>query len=283
FKIEFSLAEIFTNSTLSEMAKIVTRELDSRLPALHSTIEKAPREAETPLSFGQQRLWFLDRLEPGSAFYNLSPTLTLEGSLDFAAMEKSFAEVIRRHESLRTILPAIDGRPRQVVTSAPPFSLPYADLSDLQDSEKERTAYEFVSSHAVQPFDLSNGPLFNVKLLRLRETEHWIVVTMHHIVGDGWSIGILVREIAAIYEGLVSVRPVNLPEPSIQYVDFARWQRSRITGEVLEHLLDYWRSALKDAPHALELATDHPRPKIQTYRGQSVTFNFKPGLAEKLN
>ncbi|HVR97061.1 MAG TPA: amino acid adenylation domain-containing protein, partial [Thermoanaerobaculia bacterium] len=252
--VELPLRRLFGARTLAELARAVRE--DRR--GLQAPIVPVPREGDLPLSFAQQRLWFLDQLEPGSPAYNLPLAVRLTGELPAGLLERIFAEVVRRHEPLRTTFASRDGRAVQVI--APPrVELPVLDLSLVSESEALRLARE----EAQRPFNLQSGPLLRLALIRLSGREHILLLTMHHIVSDGWSMGVLLREIAALQAGRA------LPDLAVQYADFAVWQRRWLEGEALEAQLEYWRRQLGGAPQALELPTDRPRPAVQTFRGAS--------------
>ena len=193
-------------------------------------IKPAARDGDLPLSFAQQRLWFLDQLEPGSPFYNTFTVVRLTGPLDVAVLKRSLSEVVRRHEVLRTRFPAVGGHLRQVIEPARPLSLPVADLSGLPVAEREATAQRQAMAEARRPFDLAHGPLLRVGLLRLATREQILALTMHHIISDGWSAAIFIQEVAALYEAFSAGRPSPLPELPIQYADFAVWQREWLQG-----------------------------------------------------
>src|SRR6476659_5354896 len=199
------------------------------------------RRSEEPLqlSFAQQRLWFLDQWEPGSSTYNLTTAVRLTGRLDFAAFERSINEILRRHEALRTTFAAVDGQPVQVIASPKPFALPVRSLQHLPENEREAEARRLVNDERSKSFDLVKGPLFRPTLLQLGEAEHVLLLTMHHIVSDGWSMGILSRELTDLYAAFSAGQPSPLPELSIQYGDFAKWQREWLQGKVLERQLSY--------------------------------------------
>ncbi|MFP2913043.1 non-ribosomal peptide synthetase, partial [Pyxidicoccus sp. 3LFB2] len=233
-----------------------------------------------PLSFAQQRLWFLDQLEPGSAFYNVPSVVKLTGHLDADALARSIQELARRHESLRTTFRAKASGPAQVISDEPVTDSREADLSHLPVPEREAEARRRVEEDSRRPFDLERGPLLRTTLLKLSEQEHVLVLVMHHIVSDGWSMSILVREVAALYEAYAQGREPRLPELPVQYADYAVWQREWLKGEVLEGQLDYWRKQLEGAPRALELPTDKPRPAVQRFHGKVKTFRWSRKLAD---
>src|SRR5215207_7103671 len=216
-----------------------------------------------PLSYAQQRLWFLDQLEPGSITYNMPVAARLSGELDARALEAALNEIVRRHEVLRTTFVTSDGQPRQVISPALDLPLPLTDLSHLEEEEREEQVRRLALGEAQRPFDLSAGPLLRAELLRLSSEEHVLLFTMHHIVSDGWSIGVLVREVAALYEAFTKGEESPLAELPVQYADYAAWQREHLRGEVLERQLSYWRGQLADVPAVLELPTDRPRPAVQ--------------------
>jgi pristinamycin I synthase-3/4 len=243
-----------------------------------------PREGggPVPLSFAQERLWFIDRLEPGSATYNILAAWRLAGVLDGAALERSLGEIVRRHQALRTVFAEADGSPVQVVASFGDFTLPVEDLSGLGEAEREAAVVRRAGEEAARPFDLSAGPLFRAALLRLGAEEHVLLLSQHHIVSDGWSMGVLFRELSALYEAYREGRESPLPELALQYADYAVWQREQLAGEALERHLSYWREQLAGAPELLELPTDHPRPAVQTYRGTAIPVELSLELLERL-
>jgi non-ribosomal peptide synthetase component F len=243
-----------------------------------------PREGggPAPLSFAQERLWFIDRFEPGSATYNLPSAQRLTGALDEAVLERALGEIVRRHEALRTTFVEADGSPVQVIAPFAGFALPVEDLSGLGEADREAAVRRRAEEEALRAFDLAAGPLFRAVLLRLGAEDHVLLLGMHHIVSDGWSMGVLNRELSALYEAYREGRESPLPELGLQYADYAVWQREQLAGEVLERQLSYWRKRLTGAPELLELPTDRPRPAVQTYRGASVPVEISPELLERL-
>jgi len=217
-------------------------------------------------SFSQQGLWFLEQLVSDNPFYNMPVHLRLRGSLDVAALERTLGEIVRRHEILRTAFVALDGQPFQVVTPAQNLTLPVIALRELPGSEQEAELQRLAAEEAKRTFNLTRGPLLRAKLLCLDEKEHVLLVTMHHIISDGWSLGIIFRELAALYEAFSSKKPSPLTELPIQYADYAIWQRRCLEGDVLEAQLAYWKNHLANIP-VLELPTDRPRPAVQTFQG----------------
>jgi len=239
-----------------------------------------------PVSFAQQRLWFLDQLDPGNPAYNLPHRLWLTGPLNVTVLESSLSEIVRRHEALRTTFIAEEGRPAQVITptivAGGALSLAVVDLSQLPEAEREAELWRLAAEAAQHRFDLARGPLLRVALLRWDEEEHMLLLTIHHIVFDLWSLGVFMRELAALYEAFSSGKPSPLPELPIQYADFASWQRQWLRGETLENLLSYWKRQLDGAPAFLALPTDHPRPPIQSFRGAAQHFRLSSALSEAL-
>lgn len=235
-----------------------------------------------PLSFSQQRMWFLDRLEGGSPFYNMPAALRLNGPLDVLALERCFNEIIRRHETLRTVFQEIEGEPMQVILPEVVLSFSVLDLSGRSSVEQETKLSEFVQEEAQRPFDLSRGPLLRLNLLRFSEDEHVLLIVMHHIISDGWSIGIFIRETATLYEAFTAGKPSPLPELHIHYADFAVWQREWLRGEQLERQLDYWRQQLSGVPNMLALPTDRPRLPVQTFHGAEHRLILSKELGEEL-
>jgi len=233
-----------------------------------------------PPSFAQQRLWFLDQLDPHNPFYNIPMAVRLKGSLNVPALGQAFSEIIRRHEVIRATFAEIDGQLAQIIRPVQSLELVAEDLSQM--SEKEAEVEHRLSEEARQPFDLSRGPLLRVKLLQLSEDEYVLSVTMHHIISDGWSMRLLVREISTLYEAFSNRRPSPLPELPIQYTDFAQWQRDWLRGEILENHIAYWRRQLDDLQPVFELPTDRQRPLAQSYRGGQVSFALTPEISNGL-
>ncbi|MEQ8997811.1 MAG: amino acid adenylation domain-containing protein [Coleofasciculus sp. B1-GNL1-01] len=245
-------------------------------------IQPVSREGNLPLSFAQQRLWFLDQMEPGNPLYNIPRAVRLEGSLNVAALEQSFNEIVRRHEALRTTFKTVDGQPVQVIAPTPRLTLPILDWRQLRDDEREAEVLRLADEERERPFDLDKDPLLRITLVRLDEAEYVALLTMHHIVSDAWSTGILIRELSTLYEAFSTGQPSPLPELPIQYADFAAWQRQWLQGEVLDNQLSYWRQQLKGAPPILELPTDRTRPAVQTFRGTTQSFIIPQALTEAL-
>ena len=231
--------------------------------------------AGLPASFAQDRLWFLDQLEPGTAAYNLVRAFRISGPLNVNALTSAIGAVIERHESLRTIFESVDGEARQVVLSDVDVQVPILNLADLPESEREREALRIASEEGKRPFDLTRGPLLRTVLLQVSRDQYILVLAMHHIITDGWSISILFRELAHCYEAYASGREPELPELPIQYVEYAQWQREYITGEVLAKQVQYWKNKLAGAETILDLPTDRPRPTTHSWHGATEELIFE--------
>jgi amino acid adenylation domain-containing protein len=256
--------------------------LDAKRTRLKALME---RQAEHPqmreLSFGQERLWFLDQLQPDSPFYNMTEAVRMEGRLNVPALEQTFGEMTRRHESLRTTFQVQGRRPVQVIAPPQPFRLPVVDLTTLPPDQRGGEALRLIAEEFDRPFDLSLGPLFRLTLLKLGEQDHVLVNVMHHIISDGWSMGIFGQEVSALYTAFAVGRPSPLPDLPIQYADFAQWQREWLKGDVLEGQLAYWKEQLTGVP-VLQLPTDFARPVLQSHRGAAVAIQLTPALTQGL-
>ena len=282
FQVELPLRHVFEAPTVATLAERVeiARRAGAGLEA--PPVRRVPRDRNLPLSFAQQRLWFLDQLVPASAFYNIPESVRLYGPLDVAALERSLNEIARRHEILRTTFILSGDEPVQKIGDWQRFALTVTSLEHLPLPERETEALRLVREEARHPFDLARGPLFRVRLLRLSGQDHVMVLVLHHIVSDDWSSRVLVREVSILYEAFRAGRPSPLSDLSVQYADFACWQREWLRGEVLQSHLDYWRGQLEGAPPELELATDRPRPAVQTFDGAYETMRLPPELSEKV-
>ncbi|HEY0079187.1 MAG TPA: amino acid adenylation domain-containing protein [Pyrinomonadaceae bacterium] len=282
FRVELPVRRVFEHPTLAGLAANVENALkDEQRGFEPPPLQPVSRVEPLPLSFAQQRLWFLSQLEPESAAYNIPLAVLLSGQLNVAALEETFNEIIRRHETLRTTFAVVDGEPVQVIEPAAPLSLTVVDLSGLTNEEREARARSIAAGEAERAFDLSREVL-RIKLVRLAEDRHLVLLTMHHIITDGWSMSVLVREVAALYNALANGEESPLAELQIQYADFAHWQRAWLTGEVLETQLAYWREKLEGAPAGLELLTDRPRPPVQTFNGADEQFEIPASLTASL-
>ncbi|MET0397470.1 MAG: amino acid adenylation domain-containing protein, partial [Longimicrobiaceae bacterium] len=259
--VELPLRALFEAPTVAGLARRVEAMRAAAIPLDGAPpLAPVPRDGRPlPLSFAQQRLWLVDRLEPGSIAYNMPLAARLRGALDARALERALAEVARRHESLRTVFDGAGADPVQVVLPAAPVPLPVADLAGLPAAAREAEALRLAAEEVRRPFDLRAGPLLRVRLLRLAPGEHVLVLAVHHAVADGWSMGVLFRELSALYGAHLAGAPSPLPELPVQYADFAAWQRAWLAGGVLEGQLAWWRERLAGAPPLLEIPTDHAR------------------------
>ena len=243
-------------------------------------IVPVPRNINLPLSFAQARLWFLYHLEGATATYNMTGALELSGSLNIDALKQAIGEILHRHEVLRSSFQQVDGIPEQVIDLNPSWTLPLVDLQEVNEPEAE--AQRLAILEAQTPFDLSQSPLLRVTLLRLHPQKHVLLINMHHIASDGWSIGIFRRELSVLYAAFCMGERSPLPNLPIQYADFAVWQRQWLSGHILTAQLDYWKQQLAGAPPLLELPTDRPRPAIQTFRGDTQRFQIDGKLTSQL-
>ncbi|HSK75058.1 MAG TPA: amino acid adenylation domain-containing protein, partial [Thermoanaerobaculia bacterium] len=244
--------------------------------------ERAARPRQFPLSFAQQRLWFIEQLEPGNAAYHVWQALRVHGPLDPGLLTGTLREIVRRHQTLRTTFEMTDDQPVQVVAPTGEPALLVADFRGVPEERREEEARRVGQAALQVPFDLAHGPLLRLFALRIEDGEVLLYMAMHHIISDGWSLGVWIEELAAIYGALAAGRPSPLPPLPLQYGDFAQWQRQRLAGERLESLIGWWRDRLAGAPAVLELPTDRPRPAVQSFRGSSVSFALPRELHERL-
>ncbi|HYN21335.1 MAG TPA: amino acid adenylation domain-containing protein, partial [Thermoanaerobaculia bacterium] len=275
--IEVPLRVLFEAPTVRGLALAVA--LNGTEGVAAPPILPVPRTRELPLSFAQERLWFLDQLVPGSSAYNLPLALGLRGALDRAAFAASLAALVERHEALRTTFADHAGRPVQEIAAPRPFGLPFVDLVGLAPASRDGESLRLVTEEASRPFDLARGPVFRTALLRLEEKRFLALLTLHHITADGWSLGILVRELGMLYPAFLQGRRPALPDLPVQYADFATWQRTFLSGGALARELGWWRERLAGAPAVLELPLDRPRPPVQSFHGGRVPA----GLPEELS
>ena len=243
--------------------------------------QRALRES-APLSFAQQRLWFLDQLDPGSPLYSMPRQIRAKGLLDAAALERALNALLARHESLRTRFPLVGGEPVQLIAPAEPIQIPLVELGDIPAPRREAEAQRLAVEEARDPFDLAQGPLFRAKLLRLGSEDHLLLLTLHHIVSDGWSMGVLFKELGVLYEAFTTGATPTLPELPIQYADYAAWQRDWLQGQVLEAQLSYWRHQFRTELAPLQLPSNRPSPARQTNEGAQLSFTLPAELTERL-
>jgi amino acid adenylation domain-containing protein len=282
FQIALPLRELFdlpTIATLSE--KIEELENSAKNPTVQRTIPGS-RNGERPLSFAQERIWFVEQMEPGLALNNIPEVIQLHGALDVRALEKALDAIVHRHETFRTTYKNHNGRPVAFTEPAQPLWLPVVHLSSFPKHERSSKAQLLADAEARHPFDLAQAPLFRAKLVRLAEKEHWLLLTTHHIACDGWSLGIIHRELAEFYEAFSKNTNTSLPELTMNYGDFAHWQRDRMPGDALNEQLAFWTRQLEGAQTTLDLLTDRPRPAIQTYRGATTCFALLQKLSREI-
>jgi amino acid adenylation domain-containing protein len=278
--VELPLRVFFESPTVEALAERLeaARGREGGGPA--PPIRVVPRDRGIPLSYAQQRLWFLNQLEPASPFYNLARAIRLSGVLEIETLRRALDAAVARHESLRTTIVTVDGSPVQVIAAAVGVALPLIDLGGFAPEAREAEAVRLVAEEARRPFDLAKGPLFRSTLLRLAETDHVLLLTLHHIVSDAWSATILFRELSILYEAFAAGRRSPLAPLPIQYADYAVWQREWLQGDVLEGQLAYWKRQLAGAPGLLALPTDRPRSRVPSDRGQRQSWQAAEGLAD---
>ncbi|MBV8203185.1 MAG: amino acid adenylation domain-containing protein, partial [Acidobacteria bacterium] len=284
--IELPLRQLFTTPTVAGLAAAAravrqgeTSAAAVPAPAILPRRPAASAGGASPLSFAQEREWLLDQLEPGSPAYDIPQAVRLRGRLDVRAFWGAFDAIVDRHEALRTTFPAVAGRPLQVVAPALRLHQPVVDLAALPPARAASETLRLAAADARFCFDLARGPLLKLTLLRLGPAEHVLLLNTHHMVSDLWSIGVLLRELAALYGDLAAGRRPSLPPLAVQYADYAAWQRQRLSGEVLAGLLAFWRQRLGGAPPPLALPADRPRPAVQSFRGAGVALRLDPGLS----
>ncbi|NDC22381.1 amino acid adenylation domain-containing protein, partial [bacterium] len=284
YTIDLPLRALFEHPTLQALSQDI-EQLTEKSLSLIPPIVVQQRPDALPLSFAQQRLWFLDQLLPNTAHYNVPLALKLTGSLNLQALEQAFNALISRHEILRTLFPTTDGEAHQLIL--PHLSIDIEncllDLSSFSKEQQEDSVKTFASQEANKPFNLSSGPLIRLKLLHLSSQEHILLITMHHIISDGWSMGIFFKELSELYNAYQENRKPNLSPLPIQYADFALWQRQWLQGDVLEAQLSYWKHQLTDIPDLLEFPTDKPRPKELTYQGATYHYVLSKEIKDQLN
>ncbi|HEY0602391.1 MAG TPA: amino acid adenylation domain-containing protein [Herpetosiphonaceae bacterium] len=267
FQVMLPLRQMFESPTIAGLARYLAAARSNDQARQVPPLMPAARPGVISLSFAQQRLWFMSQLQPDSSFYTIPAVLRLDGPLDPAALARSFQAVMRRHEVLRTTFAVEHGQPQQLIAPELELELPLIDLRDLPATEREAEAQRRAAAEIARPFELARGPLWRASLLRLDDTTHLLVLALHHILADGWSLGLLIGELAPLYSAERSGTAAVLPDLPIQYADYALWQRQWMQGDVLAAQLDYWRNQLAGAPPLLDLPTDRPRPPIQTFHG----------------
>ncbi len=281
FGVEPPLNDLFEAPTVAGLGRLVDAALRSGAGLSVPPLVKVNRDGPLPASFAQQRMWFLDQLDPGRSSYNIPVVVRIQGAIDIDALRRAFNELARRQESLRTTFRSIDGLPIQVVADELTIDLPVEDLSDFPEETREIEALKRSRAEAWVPFQLSRGPLVRVRLYLLGVDDHLAVVTTHHAISDGWSLGVVIQETGALYNAFSRGEESPLAEPAVQYADYAAWQRGWLSGDVLETQLEYWRATLKGVP-GLELATDRPRPAAASGSGAQRFREFPKALVEQI-
>ena len=244
--------------------------------------KQSARPKVCPASFAQARLWFLDQLDPGSPVYNIPSAVPLPGNMNLDALQWSLNEIVRRHDVLRTSFVSVDGEPAQVIAPSLRLDLPVQDLRDLPPAERQAELERLSDEEARRPFDLSQGPLLRARVLRVTDERQVLLLNMHHIISDGWSVGIFFRELSLLYEAFYQGRRSPLPDLPLQYANYAQWQREQLSGATLAELLNYWRKQLAGAPGTMKLPLDRARPAVQSFRGEVLTFQLGVDLTRRL-
>jgi amino acid adenylation domain-containing protein len=283
FGLELPLRVLFESPTVAEFARrIETEKLKGASRAEAPPIEPTSRDGHLPLSFAQQRLWFMEQFRPGVPMYNIAGGVRLNGQLNVAAIEQSLNEIIRRHENLRTSFQMADGEPVQIIAPHLTLEVPLTDLSTISESEREAELKRLMDEETQRPFDLTQAPLVRCRLFRLTEDEHIALLTLHHIISDGWSQGVLTHELGELYRAFAAGQASPLAELPIQYADYAQWQRAWFQGAELERQIAYWKEQLGHGGEPLDLPTDHPRQTTQTHRGAIASFTLSPELSDRI-
>jgi len=280
FGVSLNLRTFFQGPTIAQLAAAIDAQPSD---AEHfSSIQPCDRSKPMPLSFAQQRLWFLNQLEPESTAYNMSETLPLAEAVNAEALEKAFTSLVQRHESLRTRFVEVDGEPAQVVESSLTFKLGHNDLSNQNKDEKSKNIQALLNQWGNQLFSLSQGPLLRAHLVKLEEDDFLLFFSMHHIISDGWSMRIFTQELFALYQGYKTRTPVALPKLAIQYADYAQWQRRMLQGQALEAQMAFWRAQLSGELPVLDLPGDYPRPAVQSFEGGLLTAHLSKQVSQKV-
>lgn len=282
FGAEISLRDLFDAPTIAGLAERLEALPAGTENAAAASLTRIPREGPLPLSFAQERIWFLDQLEPGTAAYNLCEVVRFRGALDVSALRRSLREIVHRHESFRTSFPTVDGAPLQSIAAPGDFALPVIDIQDLSETRRGSRAERLIQDEARRPFELARGPLVRAVLLRLAGHDHVLVWTTHHIISDGWSLDLFTRELKTLYEAFSRGEESPLPDPPFQYVDFSSWQRSWLDRNVLAGQIAYWKEQLRGPLPILALPTDRPRRAVPTTRGGRERRTLPRELSESL-
>ncbi|RUT04335.1 hypothetical protein DSM106972_045630 [Dulcicalothrix desertica PCC 7102] len=282
-RVNVSVADLFDGVTITQLARQILDQVINTLPSTSITISRVERNTgQYSLSFAQQRLWFINQLQPETGAYNIPVAVKMKGYLDTSLLVRSINEVIRRHEILRTSFVVEEGNPVQKITPFVSITLPEIDLHHIPDAQRQAEVEKLSLQEAQLAFDLGQVPLLRAKILRLSLQESILLLTLHHIIADGWSIKVLIQELSVLYQALESGKSPQLAELPIQYLDFAYWQRNWLQGEVLESLQAYWRQQLGGELPVLKLPTDRARPRVQSYRGAQHQFILPKALTDAL-
>ncbi|QDL11462.1 hypothetical protein DP114_29360 [Brasilonema sennae CENA114] len=283
FEIDMPLTSLFEEPTILGLASNIEKLRQSKQGGQNShKVETVSRDQPLSLSFSQASLWFLAQLQPDSSAYNISAAVHIQGSLDIATLEKSFHEIVRRHEVLRTSFRIINGQPVQVISPNLILPISVVELQHLPNQHLSAEVQRLANQEAQQPFDLCNAPLLRTTLVSLGTQEYVLLVTMHHIISDGWSMAILIQELSELYRTFAMGLPSSLPTLPIQYADFANWQQQWLQGEVLETHMSYWKQQLAGIPKLLDIPTDYPRPDVQSFRGAKQRLALSVPLSDAL-
>jgi amino acid adenylation domain-containing protein len=281
-QVELPLRRLFEVPTIIALAKAVEEARSESRGAVSAPIERAPRDLPLPLSYAQERLWFLRQFETDLALYNMLSVLRIEGDLQLPIFERALEEIIQRHEVLRTSFVEEDGVPRQIINPPWPVQIPVVDLRGEREEDRKTSIERFIQEEVQRPFDLANGPLLRFKLLRVGDADHIFLVGMHHIAGDGWSMEVFFQDLAALYDAFLLGTPSPLADLPFQYVDYAVWQRNWLEGEVLDSQLAYWKDQLKGIPHAIDLPTTSARPAAPSHRAKQHSFMLSRELSDSV-
>ena len=282
FVVELPVRSVFEYPRLADLAERIEEAMRSGSTLVTPPLERVTTLEQLPLSYAQQRLWFLDQLVPNNNAYNIPVAYRVRGPINTSVLEQSINETVKRHESLRTNFVNVDGEPIQVIAPERTHELQLISLENFAPAERESVVQQLALTEGRRPFDLASDPLLRTTLYRLGEEDHVLLVVLHHIIFDGWSMDVLLRDVPKVYTALAQGRPAALPELPIQYADYARWQRNWLQGEVLEQELSYWRKQLDGIPPELNLPTDRPRPSALSMKGNAVVFELPQSLTERL-
>jgi amino acid adenylation domain-containing protein len=283
FGVELPVRAMFEAPTVAGLAGRIEAALSAEHHLELPPLTRVARGARMPLSFAQQRLWFLDQLDPGNPLYNIPCTLRADFALDLAALERSLNALVERHETLRTTFVASDGQPALKIAPVARVAVPVVDLRHLPQPLREQECQRVISEEARLPFDLLRGPLLRAKVLRVDSEIYMVLMNIHHIISDRWSMGVFLEELSSLYGAFSEGKTPSLPELPVQYADFSVWQRELLQGQVYDRQLAYWKEQLQGAPAVLELPTDRPRPAVESFRGEVATLVLPEQLTEKLN